>query len=97
MDEPWFLGIKIRVLLNHSCYRCMRGIGENAVRSEGLKVLDSFPGQHVVMLNKEPRFVAYETQTRWETAQLAKAGNRHLLFLTYSVASTSGEYLSSIY
>ncbi len=31
-----------------------------------------------------------------KTAQLDGAGNGPLLFLTYSLASTSGEYLSSI-
>lgn len=31
-----------------------------------------------------------------KTAQLARTGNRPLLYLTYSMASTSGEYLSSI-
>lgn len=108
MDEPWFLRIKIHVLLNHSSY-LRRGERESmmsfyTVRFVGLEVCGlrfGFITRSICKCfsqkkKKKALPLSLLDSKGYKTAQLDRAGNRPLLFLTYSLASTSGEYLSSI-
>lgn len=105
MDEPWFLRIKIHVLLNRASYLCGREMESMMLfysgRFMGLEVCglgfwNYFQVNVWCGVKKNPPALGLLNAKGSTTAQLTRTGNRPLLFLTYSLASTSGEYLSSI-